>query len=112
MRRILLRALAALAISLGFIAVVWSGLFSIVRAANQPQANKCNAAPLISMLYRFDPATQSFFTVPLHLGSTPLGVVVTGSNPTQIWVAEFGCNQVGRVIFTSTADYQSVEYPV
>ncbi len=112
MRQRLVRAWAVLAVSLGLIAVVWNGLLSIGRGANQQPANTITSVPLSSLLYRFDPATRSFFTVPLPLGSAPSGVVVTGSNPTQIWVAESGRNLLGQVIFTSTDDYWYVEYPV
>ncbi len=65
-----------------------------------------------SFLYRFDTTAQSFFTVPLSDGAVPIGVDVTGTNPTQVWIAEHGGNRLTRVVFTSTADYVQTAYPI
>ncbi len=65
-----------------------------------------------SYLYRFDPAAQTFFTIPLSDGALPTGVVVTGTNPTHVWIAEYGLNRVTHVVFTNTANYAQTAYPI
>ncbi len=65
-----------------------------------------------SFLYRFDATAQSFFTIPLSSGAVPIGVAVTGTNPTQVWIAEHGLNRLARVSFTGTTDYVQTAYPI
>ena len=65
-----------------------------------------------SFLYRFDTTAHSFFTIPLSSSVVPIGVAVTGTNPTQVWIAEHGLNRLTRVIFTGTADYAQTTYPI
>lgn len=65
-----------------------------------------------SYLYRFDPSSQTFFTLALTSGAQPVGVAVTGTNPTHVWIAEYGLNRLSQVTFTSTADYIQSLYPI
>lgn len=65
-----------------------------------------------SYLYRYDPASQTFFTIPLANNATPIGVAVTGTNPTHVWIAESGLNRISHVTFTSTVDYTQTAYPI
>lgn len=77
------------------------------------QAEPGAAAPtvtnLTSVLYRFDPTAQTFFTIPLPNGANPLGVAVTGTLPTLVWFSEPDLNRMGNVVFTSTTDYVFTE---
>jgi streptogramin lyase len=69
-------------------------------------------APESSFLYRFDSTSQTFFTLTLPTGSTPYGVAVTGTNPTHVWVPEYGKNQIGHLVYTDATHYDWTEYPV
>jgi streptogramin lyase len=93
------------------------GLLVVLSVTRSPQAEaqaaRKTAVPTRpSFLYRFDPAAQSFFTIPLEYESVPIGVAVTGTAPTHVWVAEYGLDQITHVIFTSTADYVPTAYPI
>jgi streptogramin lyase len=68
--------------------------------------------PGASFLFRFDATSQTFLTIPLPSGSNPVGVAVTGTNPTHVWVAEYGLNQIGHLVFTDTSDYELIEYAI
>jgi streptogramin lyase len=48
----------------------------------------------------------------LSNGTVPIGVAVTGTNPTHVWIAEYGLNRITHVTFTSTANYTQTAYPV
>ena len=61
--------------------------------------------PRSSYLYRFDPASQTFVTFTLPFGGVPHGIAVSGTNPTHVWVALFGMDQIGHLVYTSTSDY-------
>ena len=65
-----------------------------------------------SYLYRFNPVSHSYFTLPLSIGAIPAGVAVTGTSPTHVWVAEYGANRIGQLIFTDTAHYRLIEYAI
>jgi streptogramin lyase len=70
-------------------------------------------APQSSFLYYFDSISQTFvFTLPLQNGSIPYGVAVTGTNPTHVWVAEYGSDQIGHLVYTDAIHYAWKEYPV
>jgi streptogramin lyase len=71
-----------------------------------------SAALSPSYLYRFDAAAQAFFTIPLSNGAGPIGVAVTGTNPTRVWIAEYGLNRLRQVIFTDTTHYTQTVYPI
>lgn len=93
------------------------GLLSVLGLASLPRAEaqaarEAASATSASFLYRFDASAQSFFTLPLSSGALPIGVAVTGTNPTRVWIAEYGLNRISRVTFTSTADYAWATYPV
>jgi len=68
--------------------------------------------PQSSFLFRFDPTSQTFYTYPLPMGSMPYGVAVTGTNPTHVWVAEYGRDRIGHLIYTNTNNVEWIEYPV
>jgi streptogramin lyase len=102
--------LSIAAISLGALLV---GLQRDGRAlAERNSVALSTPAPQSSFLYRFDSASQTFFTLTLPTGSTPYGVAVTGTNPTHVWVPEYGVNQIGHLIYTDTDDYEWITYSV
>ncbi len=39
-------------------------------------------------------------------------MAVTGTNPTHVWIAEYGLNRVTHVVFTNTANYTQTAYPI
>ena len=87
------------------------GLSGLPQAEAQP-ARETASVRGASFLYRFNPTSQSFFTIPLSNGALPIGVAVTGTNPAHVWIAEYGLNRITRVIFTGTANYAQTAYPV
>ncbi len=70
------------------------------------------STPGTSFLYRFDTTAQTFFTIPLSNNAVPIGVAVTGTNPTHVWIAEHGLDRITHVIFTDTANYTQTSYPI
>jgi streptogramin lyase len=78
------------------------------------EAGRLNSisAGVRSYLYRFDAAAQTFFTIPLSNGAVPNGVAVTGTNPTHVWIAEYGLNRITHVVFTNTTNYTQTAYPI
>ncbi len=68
--------------------------------------------PKASFLYRFDTMAQSFFTIPLSNDAVPIGVAVTGTSPTHVWVAEHGLDRITHVVFTNTSDYMQTSYSI
>ena len=88
-----------------------------LQAGGQVQAAQHNVTvqsppPQSSYLFRYNSVTHSFYTYTLPIGGLPYGLVVTGTNPTHVWVAESGSNKIGHLIYTDTTHYQFVEYPV
>jgi streptogramin lyase len=72
------------------------------------------AAPADSFLLRFDPALEAFevFTIPTA-GAAPDGVAVfEQSGTTEVWFAESGADQIGRLTYTDSADYTLQEFPL
>ncbi len=66
----------------------------------------------VSYVFRFTPTLQTFnaFTVPT-VGAAPDGLAVyNGPSTTEVWFAESGADQIGRLVYTSTADYIFQEY--
>jgi len=80
--------------------------------AEASRLNSISVGARASYLYRFDAAAQTFFTIPLSNGAVPIGVAVTGTNPTRVWIAEYGLNRVSHVIFTDTTNYAQTIYPI
>jgi streptogramin lyase len=103
------RALWAVALALVGLVLVWSGTAQLSRA----EIAVDSSAPYASYLYLFAPDTQTFITVSLSDGARPAGVAVSGTNPTHVWVSEYGLNRIAHVVFTSTASYTlAAEYPI
>jgi streptogramin lyase len=69
-------------------------------------------APQSSYLFRFDPVNQTFFTYTLPFASLPTDIVVTGSLPTHIWIAEHGIDRIGHLIYTDSSQMEWHEYPL
>ncbi len=90
------------------------GLLSFNRLphAEAQTTRRATAVTRTGFLYRYDQVSRSFFTIPLSSDTLPIGVAVTGTNPTQVWIADSGLNQVTRVVFTSTTDYAQTIYPI
>jgi streptogramin lyase len=92
-------------------------LLTVVMLVDQPQAAAGTLRPLIvsgqpGFLYRFDPTAQSFFTIPLSNGAVPIGVAVTSTNPTHVWIAEYGLSRISHVIFSDTTNYTQIAYSI
>jgi streptogramin lyase len=75
-------------------------------------AASATPAPQSSFLFRFDPVARTFYTLTLPAGSLPYGVAVTGTNPTHVWVALYGLDQIGRLIYTSTNNVSWKTFPL
>jgi streptogramin lyase len=86
----------------------WGGLPHVAAQLAHAPANSEHP----SYLYRYDPLTHSFLTITLASNAMPIGLAVTGTQPADIWVAEYGLNQITRVTFTSTVDYALTTYPL
>jgi streptogramin lyase len=103
-----LTAVVGLAFICLFVLLSFTGLPQVEAHPTRSVAS----TPGASYLYRFDPTSKSFFTISLSNGALPIGVAVTGTNPTHVWVAEYGLNRIRRVIFTGTANYAQAVYPI
>jgi streptogramin lyase len=90
-------------------AIVWLGLGerSLAAERHQPVTSLSE-----SYLYRFDAIAQTFVTIPLAAGSQPIGLAMTGTLPTHVWFTEYGRNRIGHIVYTGTADYELIEYPI
>jgi len=103
----------ALGIAAACIAALISGWATDdLASARRPESTSVTPPVQSSFLYRFDPTSPTFFTFPLTLGSVPYGVAVTGTNPTHVWVAEYGLNQIGHLAYTNTGSFSYITYPV
>ncbi len=96
-----------LAVSLLLVTTVLVG-----RSRAEASRLNSNSAGARSYLYRFDAAAQTFFTIPLSNGALPMGVAVTGTNPTHVWIAEYGLDRITQVVFTDTTNYAQTAYPI
>jgi streptogramin lyase len=99
------RALWSVGLALVGLALVWSGTAHVSRAEVAAASTSTSPAPYASYLYLFIPGTQTFITMPLSNGALPAGVAVSGTNPTHVWVTEYGLNRITHIVFTSTASY-------
>jgi virginiamycin B lyase len=68
-----------------------------------------------SFVYQFDPDTSSFvftFTIPTQ-GAAPWDVAVTSDGTRRnVWFTESGADGIGRLVYTSTSEYDLTEYPL
>lgn len=89
-------------------------VLTTVPAPRSISARPVDLSPAIgaSYLYRFNPNSQTWFTYTLPPGSLPTSVATTGTNPTHIWVAEYGSNKIGHLIYTDTSHTAFVEYSI
>jgi streptogramin lyase len=108
----LLKLMLTMGVTAFGLAALFMGLRSDKHALAGPIMMAQEPTPQASFLFRFDPATQTFYTHPLPLGSLPHGVAVTGTSPTHVWVAEYGRGRIGHLIYTNTGDVAWLEYPV
>ena len=97
---------STIAIGLAAMALIVTALLVGQSRVEAGQLN-ANSAGVRSYLYRFDPAAQTFFTIPLSTGAMPSGVAVTGTNPTHVWIAESGLDRITHVVFTDTYELYS-----
>ena len=102
---------STIAIGLAAMALIVTALLVGQSRVEAGQLN-ANSAGVRSYLYRFDPAAQTFFTIPLSTGAMPSGVAVTGTNPTHVWIAESGLDRITHVVFTDTSNYIQTSYPI
>jgi len=101
-----------LSIAVVTLAVLLLGLGADARALVDSVTVSQGPEPQSSFLFRFDPASQTFYTYSLPTGGLPYCVAVTGTNPTHVWVAEYGRDRIGHLIYTDTNDIAWIEYPV
>jgi len=107
------RALLTVGLTLTGLALVWSGMAEVSRAGVKALNTPGSPAPYASYLYLFVPGTQTFITMPLTSGSLPAGIAVSDTNPTHVWLTEYGLNRIAQVVFTSTTSYTlAAEYPI
>ncbi|GEM_PF-2086004 len=99
------RALLTAGLALAGLALVWNGTTEVSHAGVKPLNILDSPVPNASYLYLFMPDTQTFITIPLSSGALPTGVAVSGTNPTHVWVTEYGLNRIAHVVFTSTTSY-------
>lgn len=94
-----------------FSAIAGSVLIGLL--GRQPAAS-AGAAPALTgnYIYRFEPLAQTFITIPLPANSQPSDLVVSGSNPTHVWITEPGSNRLAHLVYTGTADYQLTEWTI
>ena len=110
---ILLRCLAAIGIGIvGLIVLLTSTQVAVRVRAQLITPTRLSAVPQSSFVFRFDSGTQTFFTATLPVGSLPNSVVVSGTHPTHVWIAESGRDRLGHLVYTNTDDFAWVEYPV
>jgi streptogramin lyase len=76
----------------------------------QSFAGVSSPAPQSSYLFRFDPASQTFFTYTLPLASLPTDVIVSGSLPAHVWIAEYGLDRIGHLVYTDSDHIEWHEY--
>lgn len=107
------RSLLALSIAILCLFIVFVSLQTAFGAlAANSAVTVENSVVGSSFLYRFDSSTNSFYTFTLPLSSIPYGIAVTGTNPTDVWVAESGRDRIGHLSFTNTIDVQWEEHPI
>jgi virginiamycin B lyase len=72
------------------------------------------APPGQAYVFRFDPVAETFETFALPtVGANPHDVeVIPGVSGVDVWFTEPGADQIGRLVYTDTADYEIVEYGV
>jgi len=110
------RLLGAMFISAATLALVWG--VARLGSATAAYPHAASSQPDISLtpaayLYRLDPGSGDFITIPLPSNSSPAAVrVVSDSLRQQIWFSEPGLGRVGRVVFTSVLDYALTEFIV
>lgn len=65
-------------------------------------------------IFRFDPSTQTFTTIPIPLpGSRPVGIVTVNESGRQnIWFTQSDANLIGRLIYTDTVNYSFISYTI
>lgn len=92
-----------------------TGGFLIGLLGRQPAASAGTASVLTgNYVYRFDPRAQTFITISLPDNSRPGDLVVSGTNPTHVWVTEPGCNRLAHLVYTNTeaGGYQLTEWSI
>lgn len=112
MKRRMLKQVFALLIAAIGMASVFIGLLANGYATANHGLVTPTALPQSSYLFRFDPTSQTFFSFILPNTSIPYGIAVTGTNPTLVWIAEYGRDRIGHLVFTDTNDTWYTEYPV
>lgn len=96
------------------VALAALGVWWVNLPARSISARSTAEAPAVgsSYVYRFDSISQTWFTYTLPVGSLPASVVTTGTNPVHVWIAEYGSNKIGHLIYTSPLTISFVEYPI
>jgi len=108
-----IRWMLALGMSATCLALLVVSLQMAGRVAAARHASAALApAPRSSYLFRYDPASRTFYTMTLPVGSLPYDVAVTGTNPTHVWVAEFGRDRIGHLVYTNANSVVWTEHPV
>jgi streptogramin lyase len=90
------------------------GVWWVTLPARSISARPTESGPAVgsSYLYRFDTGSKTWFTYTLPADSLPASVVTTGTNPTHVWITEYGVNKIGHLIYTNALSISFVEYPI
>ena len=93
--------------------LLWSKVSALVVEASPAAASPATlAVPGDSFVFWFSPTLRAFevFTIPTA-GATPDGIAVfRRQGATEVWFAESGADQIGRLIYTNTTHYTLQEY--
>ena len=115
MRLVLRLSCVAIASNLALLMALSLMRFPTSAVANLDPVSTRMSESLIpsAYLYRLDPNSSSFVTIPLSTGSRPADVRVVSNAPQDhIWISEHGLRRIGRVVYTSSVDYTLTEYDV
>jgi streptogramin lyase len=100
-----------------FSAIAGGALIGLL--GRQPAASAGSAPALTgNYIYRFEPPAQTFITITLPDTSQPGALVVSGSNPTHVWITEPSSNRLAHLVYTGTtsttgtADFQLTELAI
>jgi streptogramin lyase len=86
----------------------------LIGLLGQQSAASAGAASALTgnYIYRFDPSAQTFITISLPDNSRPGDLVVSGTNPTHVWVTEPGSNRLAHLVYTETDKYHLTEWSI
>jgi streptogramin lyase len=83
----------------------------LIGLLGQQPAASAGAAPALigNYIYRFEPSAQTFITISLPANSQPGDLVVSGTNPTHVWITEPSSNRLAHLVYTDTTDHHDYQ---